>query len=351
MSTRKCLVLGVFFFKFSHSLVFGLGPSIPSDSAIRWKSLWPYAPLKYEPVIGINLGWQSHYYGSDLSKNFDPDWWNERFALLSNTPYRVVRIWLFESGEGIEHYKIQPTMQKNINTLLDLAETHRLYIYFTALNGNTSKGRDFYAEQYNILHDKYNAQDRFIEGTLLPLAKQISEHPHTFALDLINEAEASRFKGTASSISQIRNFVRKSISHIKALTPTLRITASAGWHIGILDQSLGLYQGLGLDFYDVHVYNLTGKIWLCEAARNRAREEGLPILLGEFGPLAKRLGKKHRARVYTDFVQNAIDCGYSGVLPWKLEDPYNPQHSLLKEGTLQWNGPGSSLLDLLKAAS
>jgi len=100
----------------------------------------------------------------------------------------------------------------------------------------------------------------------------------------------------------------------------VRVTASAGHHTAVPDLLRGRYDGLGLDFYDVHVYDDDGRIpnayWLWWHARRR----GVPIVLGEYGQKTERRDDRIQVRATRGFLYRARAWGFAGALAWRLDD-------------------------------
>jgi hypothetical protein len=99
---------------------------------------------KYQPVRGMNLAWLNGCYGHDFGSSpahrdwgtgFNAQALDAHFADIAKMNINVVRIFVFESLEGLEFDKngyvtgIEDNLLNNFSTALDLAEKNNLYLY------------------------------------------------------------------------------------------------------------------------------------------------------------------------------------------------------------------------------
>jgi hypothetical protein len=66
---------------------------------------------------------------------------------LTKFEIRLVRIWLFENGEGILHDEhglpmdVEPKFEANLRTLIELLRRHQIRAYWTLLDANSVRRR------------------------------------------------------------------------------------------------------------------------------------------------------------------------------------------------------------------
>lgn len=319
--------------------------------SLRWKTAWPWDDSRSaRPALGANLGWQPTRYGSDLTGRLDTHYWADRFRRMRARGLRVARIWLFENGEGLVLTSrnggitgLRPDFIANVMRLMQLAEASGVKIYWTLLNGNTARNRGFFAAQYNIHTDSYSEGERFRNLAVIPLAALMAASPSTFGIDILNEVEATIFSGIGKDWATMREFIRRTRDAIKSVAPEVPVTASGGWHVTLATHGLGAFDGLGLDFFDIHIYHFTGRFPGCKAI---VAARGAPVLLGEFGPLNGAFGRAGVGHAFESMLRAAADCGMAGALAWRLED-HRFYHSLFTPDGLGWADHARGFLRLV----
>jgi hypothetical protein len=125
------------------------------------------------------------------------------------------------------------------------------------------------------------------------------------------------------------SFVKANIS--------LPVTSSAGFGYGVQEITFGLYSGLGLDFYDVHIYadfgRYAGQVELC----NKVRADGLQIILGEYGQSSPVFDDGLQALTTSSFLFGAQHSCFSSALAWKFEATNQNWFTYLLRGNLYGN--------------
>ncbi len=300
-------------------------------------------------VVGYNQAWIGRDYGTDLTSNFKPDLIEKTFGQIAQAGGSVVRIWLFEDKhkEGLlygseggkpttEVVGLVPGFLDQLERLIQIAQAKGLKVYFTLLSGNWwLEERDTHASyvHYNILNNKYGRGDQFNEKAVAPVLEVFNRHRGAvFALDLMNEVEGSVYYMWEGGWEGARRWLERTASFVKERSPWLKVTASAGHPTGPLDLMGGRFDGLGLDFYDLHVYSDRGEILGLETLCRFQRARGLPLVLGEFGQRSKQADDELHARVTAGFLRQAKASCFSAALPWRFDDGAGEHSYLGAEG-------------------
>jgi hypothetical protein len=298
--------------------------------------------------VGYNEAWFGANYGTWLTANpfygapsqFPStlgviDTW---FAGMAKGNAKIVRIWLFPQLQGIVLGQSSPQTQSltsdflyNLITIFNYAKKHGLMVYITALNGNdmrTAVGnaplQDYY---YNLLSNKYGEREAFKTNILAPLLAYMNwfntVYPGViYALDLMNEIEAPLNSSYFPDFwLGARDWIQNMARFVRATSPWLPVTASAGWSYSALEITLGLFTGLGLDFYDLHVYSDSGKYSGETALCNKVWADGVPIILGEYGQKSQTYSDYIQYTATANFLYDARTHCFSAALAWKYEDP------------------------------
>ena len=295
---------------------------------------------------GVNQAWLGNAYGHDLTGSFDRDGWARIFDRAAAHEARVVRVWIFEDMEGVQldaaerPVGVEPRLPANLATLSALARDRGVRIYWTLHDGNLVKRRT--AEWLRrLLTDEAGWGQAFRRHALGPVLDVLHAHADVvWALDLLNETQGALRGATLDGHALpgvwpdgwdgARRYLATTARFVHDRAPGLRVSASAGHHTAARDLLAGRYDGLGLDLYDLHLYG-GGRIPCADRLVAHARAQGVPIVLGEFGPkqglvagalrwLGDATYARYQTRVTRRFLTHARDAGFAAAFPWRLED-------------------------------
>jgi hypothetical protein len=281
-------------------------------------------------IVGYNEAWFGKNYGSDLTTNYDSAYVAKTLDGIKQAGGHIVRLWLFEGRQGIklgqgapQISSVDPQMLKNLGEVLDAARARGIWVYLTAFDGNEMPSddgpqRDFY---WNLLNDKYGENWAFQTWVLDPLLTMLaSKEDVIYGFDLVNEIEAprSRFYWT-DPLAGPRDFIRRNVTFIKSKAPWLRVTSTAGWGTASTDIASGFFSGLGLDFYDLHVYSDDGSVFIGSQVCAQVQADGVPILLGEFGQQTQVNDDALQSNATNAFLSYATSSCYDGALAWRFD--------------------------------
>jgi len=288
--------------------------------------------------IGVNLPWFGGAYGHDLGTNRAyPDWpvWydsgkvSELLEFVSSFGIRLVRIWLFEEGEGIDaEGRIDEIFLRNLGDLVARIRTAGIQVYWTLFDANGARGqRDLITTR--ILTEP-DATQQFAAHALTTIAPVIRDV--AWAIDLCNEPEAivtgktgnwTRSGWKWSALKPSLALLRESVA---SLLPGVRVSIGSGYHNhhNIAD---GIYDrlDLNLDFFDFHLYTLVGQALACP--RRIEISSVVPVVLGEMGcviPDHDRGSEQTWTNSQTDLaahMEAVRELGYMAVFPWYINEP------------------------------
>jgi hypothetical protein len=304
-------------------------------------------------LVGYNEAWFGLNYGNSIASNpsvfclpssFDPIFVDTMFAGMQAGGAKIVRIWVFPALQGIKLSTACPiapppapppqtmgltnNLKRNLQTVFTTAGKHGLKVYVTALSGgdmqvaatNITGLRSYFQ---NLLTNT-TEMTRFQNNALLPLLTLLNQfnmlYPNViYALDLINEIEAPLNSGYSNfGWTQARAWIKNMTDFVKSKSPWLPVTSS-GWGSAVQEITLGLFTGLDLDFYDIHVYadwgQYSGVTWLC----NRVSADGVPIILGEYGQKTHTFDDWLQYSTTSNFLTTAKTHCFSAALAWKYE--------------------------------
>jgi hypothetical protein len=271
-----------------------------------------------EFFLGANLPWL--HYGIDFGASAwtpqggvaDPAQIVEldaTFEQLAASGIRAVRWFLFcdgRAGIAFDHHgrpqHLDPLVFRDIDAALAAAQRHGLRIMFVLLDfvwcdpARVVKGVQLGGR--SLVFQDTEARRALLDKVLRPVLKHYRTEPTILAWDVINEPEWIR---TLTS-EQLHEFLDEAVSLVRAnaTQPVTIGSAGARWRT--------FYEGLGLDFYQVHWYDaLTGQPPLETPVRTLGFDR--PVLLGEFPTLGS-------LRSMPDILDVAHAAGYAGAFYW-----------------------------------
>ena len=106
--------------------------------------------------------------------------------------------------------------------------------------------------------------------------------------------------------------------YVKSISPWLPVTSS-GWGSAVQEITLGLFSGLDLDFYDIHVYADWGQYSGVTALCNRVSADRVPIILGEYAQNSHTYDDTLQYWTTYNFLTTAKTHCFSAALAWKYE--------------------------------
>jgi hypothetical protein len=285
-------------------------------------------------TLGYNQGWLEGNFGRDLSAGWDEAAWRKLLARTRESGGSVLRVWLFEGQpmEGVQFdagdphrpIGVEPDFLEHVRRLGALASEEGVQLYWTGFDGNffgATSGLEF-DRRWNIFNDKYGFGTAFQEKVLGPVLDAIREHADSvYAFDVLNEIEGSlHVNAFAEGWDGARAFMESWARFVHARAPGLRTTVSAGWGSSVKDILAGRFDGVGLDYLDVHLYSDAPKIEKGEALAAHARAQGVPIVIGELGQKSEKVDPALQARIVKGVVTEAQRLGFTGVFVWRLVD-------------------------------
>jgi hypothetical protein len=297
--------------------------------------------------VGFNQAWIAEAYGRDFTTGWNPAEVDLMFIRTKAAGATAVRIWLFEGMEkdgvtfsGTRATGLAPGFLANVEWTCQAARRHGVKVYWTGLNGNFpwARGTRWSFIHYNILNDRFGEGSSFRWRALGPVLDVLARYRDTiYAFDLMNEVEGSMSLWMWSNgWDGARKWIRDEAAFVHGRLPGVPVTASAGWHTAAENLVNGKYTGLGLDFYDLHVYNDTGSIPNALGLRMLSWRTATPILLGEYGQKTERYDDALQRRVTQGFLRNAKSQRFMGAFAWRLDDErpaapaFVPYHSYTK---------------------
>lgn len=289
------------------------------------------APAARAFEVGYNVAWIEEAYGSDFTSRWDEAAVDRALARTRAFGGGVARLWLFEGQQkdgvvfqGTRASGLAPQFLERIQRTCELARRRGVKIYWTGMNGNWPWARtgNWANIHYNICNDKYGEAQSFRARALGPVLDVLARNADTvYAFDVMNEVEGSVSQWFwPDGWTGARRWIRDEVAFVRAHLPGVAVTASAGWGTAAKDLVAGRFSGLGLDFYDIHVYDDAGRIPEATGLALLQWRTATPILLGEFGQKTARVDDAIQRRATAAFLENARAARFLGALGWRLDD-------------------------------
>jgi hypothetical protein len=280
-------------------------------------------------LIGYNEGWFADNYGTDYTTAFNLAYVNKTLDGIVSAGGHVVRLFLFEAAQGFtlgtttpQTQGISAPMLSNVDLVITAARARGLWVYLTALNGDEMYQDPPALLSYfkNLLNDPSELQ-AYLTNVVAPTLQLLNAHQdNVFGLDMINEIEAPIQKGVFDDpINGPHTFMQTMRAFIKTQSPWLKVTSTAGWGTAATDVSTGLFSGVGLDFYDLHEYADSGDYAGATAVCDRAQQDGVFVILGEFGQSSQTIDDTIQADATYNFVSTAKSMCFKAAIAWRYD--------------------------------
>lgn len=287
-------------------------------------------------LIGYNEAWWGGAFATGYTTDWDLAYVRKTLDGISEAGGNLVRIWLWPVPQGYTLAPAPPQTQQvsqefldNVDTTLTEARKRGLWVYVTLLDGNTiaEVAEPLHTYGVNLLNNYGGELVAFQDKALAPLLTVLDAHQdNVFGIDIINEIQAAYKKGVFPDANLgPRAFILGTAAFIKARSPWVRVTSSAGWPDDIFqsgaqyDIAKGFYSGLGLDFYDVHAYSDSGTYPGATAMCQRAAMDGVPVYLGEFGQKSESMDDTLQYNATASFLNNSLTLCLSGAFAWRYD--------------------------------
>jgi Ricin-type beta-trefoil lectin domain-like/Cellulase (glycosyl hydrolase family 5) len=271
-------------------------------------------------IKGANLAWldghYSYYLGVDPhNPSYGVDYsstdMNAALANMHSMGIIVVRLWLFQDDQGCNLdgngnvTSVTQTFWTNLDNTVQLAANNHIALYMTLNNGRAD-----FQENSTLLND-------FINNALIPLINRYKGNSAVFAIDAMNEIDGTvagssgNYTTTGSTWAQAQQYMKTVAAAIHGADPNRLVTTSTGWHTWT---NIQMFKGLGLDFYDFHVYADDGYVPTVASL-----DVDKPIYMGESGQSTDEFNDALQNTAETNFLSNTDTGGYAGLGIWDYD--------------------------------
>jgi hypothetical protein len=286
-------------------------------------------------MSGINIAWNS--FANDLT-NFDAKTFTTFFNNVENSGGNAVRWWLHTNGVASPTFGSDGKVTglrsgeiKNMKAALDMAAERGIMVSMCLWSFDMlqDQGNDR-ARNKRLLEDASITQS-YIDNALIPILKEIGDHPAVMSWEVFNEPEGmtSEFGWSTdrTEMKYVQQFVNLVAGAIHRQTPTALVSNGSWSFIASTDVSsfIDYYRddrliAVGgdtdgtLDFVQVHYYDhfSEGASPFAHAASYWGIDK--PIVIGEF----PANGVKGYNAVET--FEQLYKLGYAGAMTWSWSD-------------------------------
>jgi hypothetical protein len=274
---------------------------------------------------------------------------------------KIVRIFLFPALQGICINTSLPNscpqgatqgltseFLGNLKAVFSLVRTYNslpttatpLKLYITALNADDANFatqsqcpalaspsicQALHSYYQNLFSNSRGPTHTYETSVLGPILGVMSQYQDViYGFDLINEIEAAINAGYFPDFwFGARSWIQNMTKYVNKQASWLPVTSTAGLGYPVLEVIFGLFSGLGLNFYDVHIYSDTGTYSGQTALCFKTRLDNLQIVLGEYGQKSQTgqdpAGDSIQNTATTNFLNGAKSSCFSSALAWKYE--------------------------------
>ncbi len=295
-------------------------------------------------VSGINVAWKE--FGGDVGKYpVDTVWFAKMLQGVSDSGGNAVRWWLFTNVSNDPQIDSSTKLVKglgastvaNVRKVLDMAYARGVSISLCLLSFDmmkTNQGADIAANKKILQTDE--GRKAFLDNAVVPLVKEIGNHPAILAWEIFNEPEgmvksiAGDWGSLADGIqiSDVQKMVNQAAGAIHRAVPGVLVSngcwafiagsntipGDRNYYSDSALEAVGGDPDGTLDFYMVHYYEWAGTER--SPFHHPASYWGLdkPLVIGEFP--AKGLSDKVGPMTPAQCWKYLHDNGYAGALGW-----------------------------------
>jgi len=268
-------------------------------------------------IKGANLAWLDGAYNTWLGEDpTEPSYgiaynstnMNDALATMHSLGIKVVRVWIMEGDMGCtingSDYVtgVTSTFWSNLDNAVQLAKNNDIALYLTINNGRE-----------DWLENPAQVQS-FITNALIPLVNRYKGNSGVWAIDAMNEIDGTiagnsgNYTSTGATWAQAQAYMKTVAAAIHNADSNRLVSTSTGWHTWT---NLDMFKGLGLDFYDFHVYADNGYV---PTASSLGMDK--PIYMGESGQGTDEWSDSLQNTAEANFLSNTSNGGYAGLGIW-----------------------------------
>jgi hypothetical protein len=183
----------------------------------------------------------------------------------------------------------------------------------------------------------------FLNNAAIPLTNRYKGNKSVFAFDTMNEidglvaGDSGNYTNTGATWAQAEAYVKTVAAAIHKADPSRLVTTSTGYHTWTNIQN---FKGLGLDFYDFHVYADNGYVPTV-ASLNVDK----PIYMGESGQGTDEVSDSLQNTAEANFLSNTDSGLYAGLGIWDYDYCGANDIYQLLESNCSWRPVGNTILD------
>ncbi len=268
-------------------------------------------------IKGANLAWLDGNYSTYLGvdphhTDYGVGWnatdMNNALYNLHSIGVKVVRLWLFQDDQGCNLdsngnvTSVTSEFWQNLDTTVQYAKNNDIALYLTLNNGRAD-----FQENSTLLN-------AFINNALIPLVDRYKGNNTIFAIDAMNEIDGTvagdtgNYTDTGSTWAEAQAYMKTVAAAIHNADSTRLVSTSTGYHTWT---NLSYFKGLGLDFYDFHVYADNGYVPTVASL-----DVDKPIYVGESGQGTNELSDSLQNTAEANFLSNSDSGLYAGLGIW-----------------------------------
>ena len=158
-------------------------------------------------INGVNTPW--NYWNDFSGNNFDYDWWDNHFRILSENGVNSSRVWIScNNNQGrsnqFGHVPIVTIAEKgmvsgvsdrhweHLDDFFAIAERHGIYIMATITSFDHFRFNEWsnaVPERWRNMVQSTSAIESFVEHYTIPFVERYGDNPFLWSIDIINEPD------------------------------------------------------------------------------------------------------------------------------------------------------------------
>ncbi|MGN0696871.1 MAG: cellulase (glycosyl hydrolase family 5) [Oscillospiraceae bacterium] len=283
-------------------------------------------------INGVNTPWDN--WNDFGSNNFDADFWDSHFAELEESGINASRVWIncSPSMNGVwlkstgEVKSVNDKHWQDVDTLLQLAEKHHIYIMATLISFDHFKDSNTGYDTWRAMLNSDDATDSFVNEYVIPFCERYDSCDYLWSIDLCNEPDWIKENAECGQIGfdRISNYFAKASAAIHEHSDIL-VTVGMGMVKYNSDgydgnyvsdeflQALSGSENSYLDFYSTHYYTWEKSYmgFPFDGDPEAFKLDGSkPCVIGETSANADS------GWSLTEEYEGALNNGWQGVMAW-----------------------------------
>ncbi len=290
-------------------------------------------------LTGMNAPWQ-HW--DDFGGNYDPEYWNQVFAMMHEDGFNSCRIWINCSGNnGVnidENGYVSGATDyhwEDLDSLFSLAAENEIYVMATLMSFDHFKDDNKKHDRWRAMVQDTEKIDSYVNNYIIPFCQRYDSNDYVWSIDLINEPDWVIENEECGQLSWdcMGDYFARASAAIHENTDDMLVTIG----FGIIKYNSEAYEGnygsdeflksrydnenAYVDFWSTHYYDWQATWFSCPFVVNAEEfkmDMSKPRVVGECSHEGIKVLKQ--IKPIEECYEWAYNNGWNGVFVWTDRD-------------------------------